>query len=162
MPTTLAPPSSHRRVGSAPPPSSLGAAPPLRSATDGPDVVALGAVLVVDDDLHVRRVARRVLTHAGFTVIDASGGDEAIAALESASVVVACAVVDVTMPGMDGPTCAERLRRLRPGLPVLFCSGYTADGTIESPTAPSTAFLAKPYRQRELVEGVVALVRRDD
>ena len=137
------------------PPSDLSPSPP--GFVSG-EYSALGAVLVVDDDVHVRRVARRVLLHAGFSVIEASGGEEALAARRDESVRVACAVVDVTMPGMDGPTCAEHLRQLRPELPVLFCSGYSADESVPGTFDARTAFLPKPYRQRDLVDHVASLL----
>jgi CheY-like chemotaxis protein len=114
-------------------------------------------VLLVDDDALVRRVAKRVLTGAGFEVVEAGTGEEAVE-LVRAGGTFACAVIDVTMPGLDGPACAEALRTMEPRLPVLFCSGFSADVTIAEACDDRTSYLAKPYRQRELVDGVERLL----
>ena len=147
------------RESTPPPPSAE------RCASPAPPSVArfaaLGAVLVVDDDAHVRRIARRVLAHAGFEVIDASSGEEAVARLAEAVARVGVAVLDVTMPGMDGVACAAALRRLRPGLPVLYSSGFSADAALVAPGDRTTAYLPKPYRQRDLVDRVAALLAVD-
>jgi CheY-like chemotaxis protein len=160
MPAAQTPLSPGARRESTPPPPSA-----ERCESGVPSSVVrlaaaagVGALLVVDDDVHVRRVARRVLAHAGFTVIDVASGEEAVATAAVHGASLAGAVVDVTMPGIDGPTCVATLRRMLPGLPVLFCSGYTADGVLAQPDDRATGFLAKPYHQRELVERVAALL----
>jgi two-component system cell cycle sensor histidine kinase/response regulator CckA len=65
-------------------------------------------------------------------------------------------VTDVVMPGMSGVELAVEARERRPGLPVVFVSGYTGDATMSSSDDPATAFLAKPFDGDELLKAVRA------
>jgi len=108
-------------------------------------------ILVVEDRGLVRNLARSVLSAAGFDVVTAAGGDEALALVESGAQ-PDLLLTDVVMPGMSGAELARRLRGLRPGLPVLYMSGYTDDVLKASElSAPHTSFLAKPFHNAELV-----------
>jgi PAS domain S-box-containing protein len=108
-------------------------------------------ILVVEDRGLVRNLARSVLAAAGFDVVTATGGDEALE-LVQAGTAPDLLLTDVVMPGMSGAELARRLRSLQPELPVLYMSGYTDDvlrpGEL---TAPRTSFLAKPFHNAELV-----------
>jgi PAS domain S-box-containing protein len=115
-------------------------------------------VLLVEDEAAVRGPAQRMLQHLGYTVHACRAGEEALAtaaALPRLDVLVA----DVVMPGMNGRELAERLVALRPGLPVLFTSGYTRDviarhGVLE----PGLTFLPKPYSLEALARKVRAVL----
>jgi signal transduction histidine kinase/CheY-like chemotaxis protein len=98
------------------------------------------SVLLIDDDDRVRRATRRLLERLGHTVIDVDGGEAGLAVSEHYDL----AVVDVTMPGMDGPTSLARLRERRPGLPAVLVTGrgdLSDDGDI---------VLTKPFDADEL------------
>src|SRR2546423_4292291 len=103
--------------------------------------VSAGRILVVDDEGAIREVVRRILTRAGYEVIAASGGEEALTLLADRDQQVDLLLTDVIMPGMSGKELAERFASLRVGARVLYMSGYTdrligldeVDALIEKP-----------------------------
>jgi len=129
-------------------------------ARDAGDVSPGGGetVLLVEDEPSVRSVAARVLALAGYRVLQAGDGAEAIDVFESAAASIAIVVTDVVMPRIGGPELAMRLRSRRPGLRVLFTSGYTEDTLVLQELDPSQAFLQKPYMPASLTERVRALL----
>ena len=114
-------------------------------------------VLVVDDDVTSRAAMRRVLERAGFTVIVAEDGEDALRLLERTHVPVDLLLTDVAMPGMNGDQLAERVRGRWRELPVLFVSGEPANRRLAEALPGRTAFLAKPFLPSELL-GVVQSV----
>ena len=109
-------------------------------------------ILLVDDDSAVRSVARIALEKAGYVVIEASAGEEALAAVAARNTSVALLVADVVMPRMSGKELARRLRELSPKARVLYISGYTANvishhGILEA----DLNFLQKPFSATELL-----------
>ena len=86
-------------------------------------------VLLVEDDDAVRRMAKRALEDAGYGVVEPTYGHAALELLSGDLARVSLVLTDVVMPGMGGRVLAERAAQVRPGLPVLFTSGYT-DGEI--------------------------------
>ena len=113
-------------------------------------------VLVVDDEKHVREVAGHLLSAAGYEVSRAEDGMDALAILARDPTAVDLVLLDMTMPGLDGLEVLERIRRVRPDLPVLLSSGYSRDkvGDVLS-TDLACGFIQKPYRRGELI-GVTA------
>jgi CheY-like chemotaxis protein len=111
-------------------------------------------VLVAEDEDGVRTVVTEMLQKQGYSVVTASGGE---AAIETARKMprVDLLISDVIMPGMNGPELAQNLRALRPGLRVLYVSGYT-DSAIarEGELEPGTAFLHKPFTPDQLARKV--------
>jgi CheY-like chemotaxis protein len=108
------------------------------------------AVLVVEDADAVRVLTGRILYSAGYQVISVESGAVALERLDAADVLV----TDVVMPGMSGVELAVTAREQRPGLPVVFVSGYTGDTTISGSDDPATAFLAKPFDGDDLLRAV--------
>lgn len=103
-------------------------------------------VLVVDDDASVLRVAGKVLRRAGYDVVEASGGPEALDLLKGRPDPVALLVTDVLMPGMGGREVADAARALVPGLRVLFMSAYTEDQVVlRGVRVAQVSFLQKPF-----------------
>jgi hypothetical protein len=84
-------------------------------------------ILLVDDEEVARQMLVEVLTHQGYTVFDAGRGAAALALAEKAPIDLL--VTDLSMPGMSGWDLAKCLRTRRPGLPVLFMSGYAEHET---------------------------------
>ena len=119
-------------------------------------------VLLAEDEAGVRALARRILERAGFRVLDARHGADAVRVWEQHADEIDIVVTDLVMPEMGGRALAERLRELRPGLPVLFMSGYADDDqTREGVSDVRVAFLAKPFTTATLVNAVRdALPRR--
>jgi len=103
-------------------------------------------VLLVEDEEMVRRLVRSVLELKGYTVLEASGGEEALKIAREHDGLIELLVTDVVMPGMSGRQVAERLRPLRPETRVLFMSGYTDDVVVRHGILDQeAAFIEKPF-----------------
>lgn len=103
-------------------------------------------VLLVEDDDAVRHVSERILRAAGYYVKAAANAAEALAALDDLAFRADLLVTDVVMPGMSGPALAEEVARRRPGIKVLFTSGYTDDAILHHGIHDGAFhFIAKPY-----------------
>ena len=108
------------------------------------------AILLVDDNQTLMAVARRHLAALGYNVVSATSGPSALTILESGEA-VDLLFTDVVMPeGMSGHKLAEAARRLRPGLKVLFTTGYAA----ELSEYAGQHMLHKPYDRRDLARAV--------
>jgi CheY-like chemotaxis protein len=101
-------------------------------------------VLLVEDEEIVRALGERVLENAGYTVLVAANGAEAIALAERQETGIDLLLTDVVMPGMSGPQVAKRLTALRPGLRVLYTSGYAEDD-VWTNGGNGDGFIAKPF-----------------
>ncbi len=114
-------------------------------------MASLGTILAVDDEALVLRLVRTMLEKSGFTVVTAASGPEALELLTRTSVDLV--IADLVMPEMDGTVLAEEVTRRRPGLPVLFISGYP--DRLKPLNAP---VLAKPFSLAALVDRVHSLL----
>ena len=114
-----------------------------------------GIVLLVEDEAPVRSFASRALRLRGFTVHEASTGEEALDLLEDESLAIDLFVTDVVMPGMDGPTWVNKARIKRPDVRVVFVSGYAEDSFSDRQARiPNSVFLPKPFSLVDLTETV--------
>ena len=115
-------------------------------------------VLVVDDEATVLNVAVRILQRiGGYQAVGAGSGEEALAILEADPASIDVALLDMSMPGMDGAATLEALRRVRPDLPAILTSGYGADETLaRCEASPRPTYLGKPYNPDGLVAAVQA------
>jgi PAS domain S-box-containing protein len=116
-------------------------------------------LLLVEDEEQVRTVAREILGSHGYRVLVAASPTEALALAAAHGGPIDLLVTDVIMPEMNGRVLSERLREARPGLEVLFMSGYTdkaldPDGVL----APGAAFLQKPITPHSLASAVRRLL----
>jgi two-component system, cell cycle sensor histidine kinase and response regulator CckA len=111
-------------------------------------------VLVVDDDAAIRNVAHRVLASAGYRVMTAADGQEALGLLGDPEKAVALVLTDVVMPGMTGKAFAAQAQAVRPGIAVLFMSGYDRQGHAEGWPAPETQVIGKPFTRAALLARV--------
>jgi two-component system cell cycle sensor histidine kinase/response regulator CckA len=109
-------------------------------------------ILVVEDDASVRTVTRRVLERAGYQVVVASDGVEALRVVEHLDGEIGAVVTDVTMPGMGGFELGAELRRRRPRTRLLYLSGYVENlAAIRGPIEPCSDFLGKPFTASALL-----------
>jgi two-component system cell cycle sensor histidine kinase/response regulator CckA len=121
----------------------------------GADMTGQGTILLVEDEEAVRAVNGRALTARGYTVLEAASGVEALAAIDAHPGTIDLVVSDVVMPEMDGPTLLGELRKRRPGLKVVFVSGYAEDAFEKHlPQGETFKFLPKPFSLKQLVETV--------
>jgi DNA-binding NtrC family response regulator len=119
-------------------------------------------ILLVEDEELVRALASRVLERAGFTVLVAASAAEALALSAEHIGRIDLLVTDVIMPRVLGPELALLLNRERPGLGVLFTSGYTAGGSgVTAAIPPDARFLDKPFSPSDLVAAVRAAIDED-
>lgn len=113
-------------------------------------------VLLVEDEDTVRSVAAAALERRGYRVLVADHGEAAIAIAREYPGIIHLLVSDVVMPGLHGREVADRIVRLRPGIPVLFISGYTDDALLERGVleGDDRSLLAKPFTSLELARRV--------
>jgi CheY-like chemotaxis protein len=118
-------------------------------------VIAGARILLAEDEPQVRQMTARILRHAGFTVIEAADGVEALAVLEREAGELGLLVTDVIMPNMGGAELARHAQPLDAALPVIFVSGYTAQGLSEHGALREGCELVhKPFSAELLLEKV--------
>jgi PAS domain S-box-containing protein len=106
-------------------------------------------ILLVEDEGSVRDLARRMLEASGYQVLSAANGSDALELCEAHHERIDLMLTDVVMPEMRGAELAQRIGLVRPGLPVLYMSGYT-DNSIDADGSGSVSFLQKPFTLKEL------------
>jgi len=118
-------------------------------------------ILVVEDNPDVRRLVRRQLGELGYTVHEAGNGPQALTLLRT-SLPLDLLFTDIVMPeGMTGYELATQARECRPGLRILFTSGYTAIGAAQDHSRGNVPLLSKPYRKSELAHFIRAALDAD-
>ncbi len=132
--------------------TAVTAAPVARQGTE--------TILLVEDEPHVRSLAARVLRQAGYGVLEAADGTQALAIAADGAARFDLLLTDVVMPRLGGVELAARLRETRPGLRVVFMSGYTERGAAFQDLGEGSTFLQKPFtpallahRVRDLLDG---------
>ncbi len=148
------------RPGRGPPQAAGGAAPagdrgaPLRDVEEdggrGPPI----ALLVADDEPVVRRAARRALERAGFEVVEAGDGAEALERFRAEPERFGCVLLDLTMPGMGGEEALARIREVRRAVPAVLTSGFNERDGAPIVDGPPIRFLPKPFGPLDLVEAI--------
>lgn len=132
----------------------------VQPVLDEPGKVA--PVLLVEDDDGLREALRDTLEHAGFRVIAAADGASALDLLASTD--PALVLTDVKMPRLDGHGLLERVRQIRPDLPVVMMSAFgTVSGAVQALRGGAVDYLEKPFERSELIARVGRYVdsRRD-
>lgn len=119
----------------------------------------MATILVVDDDAHIREVARFALARAGHSVELATDGAAALARIESR--VPDLVVLDVLMPELDGLALCRRLRTQSQRVPIVFLSSRTEEADrVLGLDLGADDYLTKPFSPRELVARIAAVLRR--
>lgn len=134
--------------------------PPARSVRSV-ELDSLGSgkssILLVEDNTAVRALVRMILSNGGFSVLEASRGDDAVSSFRESPFRPRLMIVDVGLPGLSGIQVAEALWESDPELPVLFLSGYD-EGDVELPDRDCAAFLRKPFGTADLLSSVLGLL----
>jgi two-component system, cell cycle sensor histidine kinase and response regulator CckA len=135
------------------------AGPGARDGAEEPPT-ARGTILLVDDEPTLRRITLRILERAGYRVLAASSGAEAIRLAERHPGTIDLLLTDIVMPGMNGPQLFAELRRRDPELRVLFTSGYPGDAGQDHrlPDGGDVPFIPKPYSVADLTAQVRRLL----
>jgi len=110
-------------------------------------------VLIADDEDAVREVAAAFIESLGFRTITAADGEEALRLFKEHAHQLACVLLDLTMPRMDGVSAFREMKRIQSEIPIILCSGYTEREATERFTDKGLAgFIQKPYRLQQLQE----------
>jgi PAS domain S-box-containing protein len=110
-----------------------------------------GAILFVDDEETVMHIGHNMLESLGYTVFSTSSSEQAIEMFRAAPGRFDCVITDMTMPHIRGDELARRLLELRPGLPIILCTGFSEKISEEQALNMGIrAFLLKPYNMQEL------------
>ena len=116
-------------------------------------------ILIVDDEIEIRKVLRLLLEGAGYTVIEASDGASAVKILQSDREIDLC-IMDIMMPVMSGVEATKNIRTFS-AVPVLFLTAKSLDSDKEAAySGGGDDYLVKPFSSRELLMKVEALIRR--
>jgi two-component system, cell cycle sensor histidine kinase and response regulator CckA len=117
-------------------------------------------VLLVEDEESVRELVRVTLTSRGYRVLEAENGECGLRTAEEFKEPIDILITDVMMPGIGGRDLARQLTAQRPGISVLYLSGYTEDTVVtQGALAPGTAFLQKPFTLQNLAKKVREVLR---
>ena len=130
----------------------------------GSDSALLGSetILLVEDEEVVRGLTKNILMQAGYSVLDAKGGDEAIRACRAHTGPIDLLLTDVVMPEISGKEVADRLLELRPAIRVLFMSGYTDDAIVQHGVLDENVeFIQKPFTWLGLTRKVRDVLNRE-
>ena len=120
-----------------------------------------GTILLVEDDLEVRKLVRDILTGLGYFVLEAAHAGEALLTVQSYTEQIDLMVSDIVMPGLGGLELAQRLAPLRPNMRVLYMSGYAGhEAVIRARAEPGVAYLHKPFGPDELARKVAEMIPR--
>jgi signal transduction histidine kinase len=125
------------------------------TAPTAPAAAGPGTLLVVEDEEFVRDLVRDFLRTAGYHVLEAGSAEEALDLVANRPTSIDLLLTDVILPGMNGTTLAEHLRRQMPGMETVFMSGYPGDSMFGGETfEPDAAFLPKPFTRHLLLSKV--------
>jgi len=121
---------------------------------DNRDLTGTGTVMLVEDEEAVRMFSARALRNKGYKVIEAASGRAALDLMAESPDPIDLLITDVVMPEIDGPALVEEFRAARPGLKVIFISGYAESSFRNSADGASLHFLAKPFSLKQLAAKV--------
>ena len=131
------------------------AQPAERGQTEMQEMRGWETILLAEDSECLREMAQEYLESLGYTVIAAVTGEKALQSAKSFDGPIHLLLTDVVMPGMSGPELANRLASLRPGMKIIFTSGYTDDAIARQGLLdPNVVFIQKPYRPRALAKKI--------
>jgi len=120
-------------------------------------------VLLVDDEEVILDVGRNMLEALGCQVVTAATGQQAIEIFQRDHDRIALVLMDMLMPSMSGPECLGRLRRIAPGVKVVFSTGYVSgDVTVDNLALQAAAFIQKPYRLERLAAVLRQVMAQDN
>ncbi|MCX5497045.1 response regulator [Kaistia dalseonensis] len=119
------------------------------------DLTGSAHILLVEDEEAVRAFAARALASRGYTVHEAASGVEALEIMKETGGEIDLVVSDVVMPELDGPSLLRELRKQRPGIKIIFVSGYAEDAFAKNlPDGEAFNFLPKPFSLKQLATAV--------
>lgn len=143
-------------------PRAIGAAPAGLARTEAPAELPRGSatVLLVEDEAPVREITAAMLRDLGYRVLEAADGEQALRVFGASPLAIELLLLDVVLPGrLRGRDVAERILALRPGLPVLYMSGYTENAIVHQGRLDDGVHLiGKPFDRERLARKVAQLL----
>ena len=116
-------------------------------------------VLLADDDETLREITEELLLHLGYKVITAVDGEDAITRFEENINDIALVILDIVMPRLDGVDAAEKIRRIKNNIPIIFATGYDRDEALKGHLRlENCAVLSKPFPLTQLNQEVSKLI----
>lgn len=116
-------------------------------------------ILVIDDETAVLTTIRRLLEHAGFSVLAAASGAAGVATARAYTGPLACALIDINMPDIGGIATGQAIRATHPDVPIVLMSGYPGDLLDDQPLpADPLTFLQKPFSAADLFATVRQII----
>lgn len=123
------------------------------------DGVSSGTILLVDDEAYMRDCGSEVLSRAGYTVLQAKDGEEAVGLFRERHSQIDLVLLDMIMPKMNGRDCFHALRAIRPDVRIIISSGFSRlEDLSELAASGMCGFIRKPYRAQELKQTVAAIL----
>jgi DNA-binding response OmpR family regulator len=119
---------------------------------------AHACILVVEDETAVRELLTAFLEDCGYTVITATDGRNGMRLFEERGDGIDLVITDVVMPHANGTSLGAAVHARRPGVPILYLSGYLHDGSGELPLDPLGTYLQKPVSRSTLLQRVHELL----
>ena len=124
---------------------------PAKKEPEGVVLESCKTILLAEDSVSLREMAREYLASLGYVVLEAASGREALQKAQEFDGPIHLLLTDVVMPEMSGPELARHMMALRPEIKVIFTSGYTNDAIARQGVLdPAVAFIQKPYRPKAL------------
>ena len=112
-------------------------------------------LLVVEDEAPIRKLCKKILEQAGFTVITAKDGEEALTIYREKHEQISLTIVDIGMPGMGGEKCINELKTINPDAKIIIASGYLNHAYAQDPQKyGAVKFISKPYQVSVLAQKV--------
>jgi len=109
-------------------------------------------ILLVDDEALVRDLGQRILSKAGYTVLTAANGIEALDLFPSKGKQIDLVILDLIMPEMGGEACLKEILKIDSGAKILVASGYSADASKRGPLElGAKGLVSKPFRLKDLL-----------
>ena len=118
-------------------------------------------ILLVEDQQPLRELLNEVLTSAGFRVLEAKDGRHAVEIAAAYEGTIDLMLTDWVMPGMDGGDAAVRVRQKRPGIKVVYMSGYSEEVVTNGLPSPHGVFLEKPVRPDVLINNIRTVLNNE-
>jgi two-component system cell cycle sensor histidine kinase/response regulator CckA len=124
----------------------------LRHKPQEANLKGVETILLVDDEVSLRKVVSKSLIRNGYQVLQADTGEDALGIYRQNNKGIDLVIMDLGMPGMGGKACLEQIRTLNPGAKVLIASGYIQyEYSDELLDLGAAGMLSKPYRKAELL-----------
>ncbi|MEY2931450.1 MAG: hypothetical protein RL033_2199 [Pseudomonadota bacterium] len=142
------------------PRSGLSSRAPAQAASSLKSSGGQETLLLVEDELAVCNVTRRILERAGYRVLIAENGAAALDVMERSGNDIALVVTDISMPGMGGQELGAELQQRRPKLKILFLSGYSPQSLASSASGAAIEFLGKPFTSNALLDKIRRVLGR--